>query len=553
MAAKALQSIATSFRDLDKVRSKVLRSGQSSLLLICAYTLCVAMESWTANAINIVLVDIAGNIGASPDETSWIITAYSAAAAVSITTSHSLCRMIGERRYILMASLLFGCASAGCAFSSTLASLVGFRILQGLAGGAFMSRTLVLLMTQFSPEKRSTPLRYYLLILFIIGRVAAPAVSGYLSDAFSWRSLFWVDALASLVAAGFFWIAPSKETLAPEPSTGKPRFDFLGASLLIIGITGIQLVMSRGEVDNWLGSALIRNALVVGVFANVGFVAWQVCPANHSPLVQMRHLMNRNLFVVVLLGVLLGTLFSSVLYAFPLYLRLSEVHSATQAGCLLSVVGIPMVALAVIAPKFVKMVQILGGRNMLLIGLSLQVLSSAWVIRQLTGNTPDIDLLPSLVLSGGFIFFTAVGLAVAGFAKVPLRKISNARTLYFGARQLGNSIGISLGTALLDRRQAFHSQRLLESYFLENRSTIVTQPVLPTVPSMQALSKAVMQQASVLSYQDMFLAAGIVAAIAMGCACFLPGSRQQTNSNAGDDPRVNVKDLTSAAELLALR
>jgi len=553
MAANGLQSVATSFPGLDKVSSQAMRNRQSNLILICAYTLCVAMESWTANAINIVLVDIAGNIGASPDETSWIITAYSAAAAVSIATSHSLCRMIGERRYILLASLLFGCASAGCAFSSTLAALVGFRILQGLAGGAFMSRTLVLLMTHFSPDKRSKPLQYYLLILFVIGRVAAPAVSGYLSDAFSWRSLFWVDAFASLLAAGFFLVAPAQEKLRTWSETDKPRFDFLGAALLIVGITGIQLGLSRGEVDNWLGSALIRNALIVGIFGNAGFVAWQLSPANRSPLVHMRHLLNRNLFVVVLLGVLLGTLFSAVLYAFPLYLRLSEVHSAAQAGCLLSVVGIPMVGLALIAPRFVKLVQIIGGRNMLLIGLSLQVLSSAWVILQLTGDTPDVDLLPSLALSEAFIFFTAVGLAVAGFANVSLRRISNARTLYFGARQLGNSIGISLGTALLDRRQAFHSQRLLESYFLKNRSSIATQPVLPTGSALQALSKSVMQQASVLSYQDIFLAAGAVAVIAMGCAFFLPNSSQQVDPNTQDGLRADVKELTSAAELLALR
>jgi len=256
--------------------------------------------------------------------------------------------------------------------------------------------------------------------------------------------------------------------------------------------------------------------------------------------------------VVVLLGVLLGTLFSAVIYVFPFYLRVCEVHSAFQAGCLLSVVGIPMVGLGLVAPHFVAMVGRWGGRKVLTIGLLLQILSAAVMIPLMTGDTPDVYLLPSLALSGAFIFFTAVGLAVAGFAQVPIRRISNARTLYFGARQLGNSIGISLGIVLLDRRQAFHSQRLLESFFLHNRSSLAAAPDPARQSGSQVLAKAVLHQSLVLSYQDMFVAVIAVCLVALVCAWMLPASKSSARRTQQDHRARNIDVRASEAELLAL-
>jgi hypothetical protein len=135
-------------------------------------------------------------------------------------------------------------------------------------------------------------------------------------------------------------------------------------------------------------------------------------------------------------------------------------------------------------------------------------------------------LLPALVLGGLFIAVTAVGLAVAGFAGIQTRRISNARTIYFGARQLGNSIGISLGVILLDRRQAFHSQRLFESYFLNNRTALAGVQYLDRQSEIKTFGKLVLRQASILSYQDMFVAIALVAVFTLICTQLLPGKKK---------------------------
>ena len=526
MVERALQSARENLAWAGSLHRGMVRKKHANYFLICAYTLCVALEGWTSNAINAVLIDIAGNIGASSDETSWIITVYSAAAAVTVVCSHAICRVTGERLYILLCALLFSVASAGCAMSESLAFLLAFRILQGLAAGAFMSRTLVLLVTHFDAAIRFRPLRYYLLILFIIGRLLAPVGAGLMTDWFSWRSFFWMDALGALIAAWFFTIAPLHEKLVPPPSRRRMEFDWLGAGLLIVGVAGVQIVLSRGEVDNWLGSPLIRMALITGLAAHVGFLFWQFSPANRRPLVHLRHLFTRGLFSVAWLGVLLGTLFAAVVYAVPFYLRLSEVHSATQCGTMLSIIGIPMVLLAILAPYYGKFVGMVGGRAALTIGLLMELVSALLMIYFLTSDTPDIYFIIPLALSGAFIAVTAVGLALAGFASVPVKRISNARTLYFGARQLGNSLGISLGIVLLDRREVYHSERIFESYFTRNlgseRMVVNFQSALHT----RSFGAAVAHQSVLLSYQDFYVAVAVLCVVTMLCTLLLPGHKR---------------------------
>jgi MFS family permease len=286
------------------------------------------------------------------------------------------------------------------------------------------------------------------------------------------------------------------------------------------------MVMSRGEIDNWFASPLIRAAFILGVFGNGAFVVWQLSANNRHPLVEMRHALTRQLFSVVLLGVCLGTLFSAIVYAFPYYLRTAETHSAFQTGCLISVMGLPMLGLALIAPFYTRIVEKLGGRVILRIGITLEIASAGIMILVITSDTPDLYLLPALALGGLFIAVTAVGLAVAGFAGIQPRRISNARTIYFGARQLGNSIGISLGVILLDRRQAFHSQRLFESYFLNNRTALTSVHYLDRQAEVKAFGKLVLREASILSYQDMFVAIALVAVFTLICTQLLPGKKK---------------------------
>jgi EmrB/QacA subfamily drug resistance transporter len=548
LPADTLNEFASPLRLMESAGAAIIRKKNANHFLICAFTLCVAMEGWTSNGINVELMDISGNIGVSADEASWIIGAYSAGSALSIITSHNICKILGERLYIIFAALLFAASSAGCALSSAVEPLIAFRLLQGLAAGAFMSRTLVLLVTHFHPSERGKPLRYYLLILFSIGRVGAPALCGYFTDRFSWRSLFWADVLVALVATWFFCIAPRHEKLIPPPSRRRSHFDFIGVALLTLGVAGIQIVMSRGEIDNWFASPLIRAGFILGIFGNAAFVAWQLSASNRHPLVEMRHALTRQLFSVVLLGVCLGTLFSAIVYAFPYYLRTAETHSAFQTGCLISVMGLPMFGLALVAPHYTRIVDKLGGRAILRIGLTLEIASALIMILVITSDTPDLYLLPALVLGGLFIAVTAVGLAVAGFAGVQSRRISNARTIYFGARQLGNSIGISLGVILLDRRQAFHSQRLFESYFLNNRAALAGAQSLDRQAAIKAFGRLVLRQASVLSYQDMFVAIAIVAAFTLLCTQLLPAKKKAAQSVEPIGAPAMAEELSPAPE-----
>lgn len=211
-----------------------------------------------------------------------------------------------------------------------------------------------------------------------------------------------------------------------------------------------------------------------------------------------------------------------------------------------------MVGLALFAPRFVTLVQKLGGRVVLISGLSMQILSALLLIPTMTNDTPDIYLIPSLALSGIFIFFAAVGLAVAGFANIPVRRISNARTIYFGARQLGNSMGISLGLVLLDQRESFHSRRLYESFFLRNHSFLSAAPHLSSKTNIQDFGSLVLQQATILSYQDMFVAVVVVSCITIACTWLLPGKQQNTSTSSETAETTRVANKVLEKELSVL-
>jgi DHA2 family multidrug resistance protein len=186
------------------------------------------------------------------------------------------------------------------------------------------------------------------------------------------------------------------------------------------------------------------------------------------------------------------------------------------------------------------MVQVLGGATVLQMGLAMQIIASVLMVVFMSSDTPDAYLILPQALSGAFIFFDAVGLALAGFANISVRRISNARTLYFGARQLGNSLGISLGIILLDRREAFHSQRLLETLFERNRTTLYHLPSWQTALGAKSMGNVILHQATILSYQDMFFVIAVVAGIAFVCAWLLPSPKRQkasaTASQASEAP-----------------
>ena len=210
----------------------------------------------------------------------------------------------------------------------------------------------------------------------------------------------------------------------------------------------------------------------VAVLGNLLFVVWQLVPINPSPLLNLRFLQDRGLFSAAVLGIVLGMLLGGSLYVVPQYLRRVESHSATQTGLLMSLSGVTSIGVLLLTPTLARMIGKLGGKSVMMIALAAQMISMGMLGHLLTGDTPDRDLWIPLLLNGIFVGIAVPTLALAAFARMAEHHSSSARAIYYGARQLGASLGVTLAVLLIDRRAAFHSSRLIDSLFSRNLTTL---------------------------------------------------------------------------------
>ena len=471
-----------------------------------ALILASAAETWTTSGVSLTLTDLTGTLSASSDQASWALTVYMAAFAISIALSDRLSLKFGNRRSLTVFSLLYALASVGCALSTDLSTFLVFRALAGFAGGAFLVRAFVFFTQQYESGVRPTPLVGYAIAYFFVGRFVSPVVCGWLADVASWRLLFVVPIILMLTAAWLF-DRHGADHWAEEDS--QEPLDSFGIGLVALGAVCLQTALSRGEVDGWFDSSTLFTFFLVGVTANAIFVLWQLSSWNRYPLLDFAILRNSLAPGGAILGFLVGVLLAGSLYVIPQYLRNLEVHSALQTGLLLSIGGASSVLVLCCFRSIIGLFAKIGGTSVLLFALSVEILSQLLFGHFVTTDTPDRDLWLPLVLNGIFVGLSVPTLGIVAFATVSNQAASNGRAMYYGCRQLGASVGVTLSAALIDRRMSLHSARLLDAY--ANRNLSVLGQASPL--SERILSAMVRRQSSVLSFADTFYTMAFIAAI----------------------------------------
>ena len=507
-------------------------SGSSAAVgaTLLAFTLATGMEQWTGTGLSVTLTDLTGTLGSSADEASWAVTLYGTAFAVSVALTHRLANLFGNRRLLSLACLLYAVTSLGCAESSTLAPFLFFRVLQGFAGGVFLARTLVFITHRFERKDRAGSLRLYAAGFFFIGRFLAPILAGWFADFLSWRFLFVANVPIMLLAAWLFhrYAAPYWSHDVEEQ-----KADSLGIGLLLIGICAVQTVLSRGEIDDWFGSGSIVVLTTVGLACNLLFVAWQFAPRNRAPLLHLAQLRDRGMFSAAVLGLVLGMLLGGSLYVLPQYLRRVESHSALQTGELMSISGVTGIAMLLIVPSLAKAIIKVGGKAVMAFAPFVQMVSMGWLGHIITGDTPDRNLWMPLALEGIFVGIAVPTLALAAFIRMEDRHASSARAIYYGARQLGASLGVTAVVALIDRRATLHSSRLIESLFSRDLS-ILGVSIDPT--NAGRVAGLITKQSLVLTFADVFYAMAALSAVMLLFLPLLPSLAVSAPMKANPDP-----------------
>jgi MFS transporter, DHA2 family, multidrug resistance protein len=504
-------------------------SPSQSQLLLLGLALATGMEFYTFESMNLVLPDISGTLGVSFDEASWLLTVYSCALFIGVPISIWLAGHLGYKRFLIGTTILFAGATVGAALSPTLGSMLVWRAVAGLAGAGLTVWWRASIYVLMPKAKRSPSLMRVSVGLYLASAMGL-LLSGFLTDRLNWR-LICVPNI--FLAAGAVWLLRRNFPELPKAESSRlQNTDCWGLILLATGVVCLQVVLSRGHIDDWFESPMIRILALVSAAAFFAFVHWQKSSDNRYPLFNLNLLKDRNVVAAMLIGIFLGMILSGSLFVLPEFLRSvdSETHSATQTGRLIAFYAL---VAAAVRPSITWLVSRFGPRKLMVVALTMMIGGMLLCYRWLTTSTSDGYFLLPLALYAGCLAALLPSVGSGTVAKLDQANLLDGVSLYMTFRQLGAALGVAFLTILIERRETLHSSRLYEHLDIGNVATSGaidhTSDYLfayagasspgSHLTSIALLAHSSMHQVEVLSYADCFIFMAVAGLIAM---CLVP-------------------------------
>jgi len=493
--------------------------------LLLGLALATGIEFYTFESVNLVLPDITGSLGVSFDEASWVLTVYSSFLFLGVPLSFWFAGHFGYKRFLLWNTILFAAMSVGSAFAPTLGLMLVFRAIEGLAGAGLSVWWRASIYTILPRESRSQSMMISSVRLYLAS-AAGLMLSGFLTDRLSWRLICVPNVLLAILAVRL--LKSSFPELPQADSLRLRNADYPGLAFAAIGFLSLQVVLSRGHIDDWFGSPHVRLLTLISAAALVAFVHWERSAKNRYPLMDMSLLMNRDVIASVFIGIFAGMILSGSLFVLPEFLRMvdSQTHSATQTGRLIASYAL---AGAALRPFMSRIIPKLGPRRTLFVALCMLIASMLFFYRWLTVSTPDGYFLLPLALYATCVTMLLPAIGQGSFGKLEPRRLLDGIQIYMTFRQLGASLGVASLTIVLEQRETLHSSRLYEhlsarsgtstaalvsiSRFLQANSG--SSPVDAGLSSLGLLARLGAHQVEVLSYADCFLFMATLGALAL--------------------------------------
>lgn len=490
--------------------------GHSPWLIAFIVLLAAFMEVLDTSVANVALPHIAGSLSADVDESTWVLTSYLVSNAIVLPLSGWFSELFGRKRFYMACVSLFSVSSMLCGLAPNLTSLVIFRVLQGAGGGALQPIAQAIMVEGFPPKRRGMAMAIYGMGV-IVAPIIGPTLGGWLTDTYTWRWVFFINlpvGILSLILTGIFLVDPPY--LVYRGLRALQNLDYLGLSLLSVGLGCLQVVLDTGQRNDWFGSNQIRILSAIAAVALVGVVLWELWTRN--PVVNLRLLGERNFGLSTLTMFVLGVVLYGSITLLPIFLQTLMGYTAMLAGLVLSPGGLVTL---IVLPIVGRLLQRFEARWLVLVGVGFVTLS----LFQMAGFTLQIDFRTAVytrVVQGLGLAFLFVTINVMAFYYIPKEQANYASGLINLARNMGGSVGISLTTTLLARNAQIHQNYLVThitpySYSYQSTITDLTQMLMAQGSSaQQALQQAqamiyaqVQQQANLLSFIDAFRLLGI--------------------------------------------
>jgi DHA2 family multidrug resistance protein len=503
----------------DRILSK-LRTPEGNInpwVIAVTVTLATFMEVLDTSIANVALPHISGNLSAGADESTWVLTSYLVSNAIVLPLSGWLSSLIGRKRFYMSCVALFTVSSFLCGLAPSLGVLVLFRILQGVGGGGLQPSEQAILNDTFPQEKRGMAFAVYGLAV-VVAPTIGPWLGGWITDNFSWRWIFYINVPVGIVSLLLTSVLVSDPPYMKRETVKRGfRIDYIGIGLISLGLGSMQIILDKGQREDWLSSNFIVCFFVLMIIGIVAGIFWEL--REKEPVVDLRMLKNRNFALSTLAMFFLGFVLYSSTVLIPQFLQQLLGYTAQLAGMALSPGGAVIMCMMPVVGFLVSKVD-----TRILITFGCMVSSAA--LFGMAGWNLGLDyrhaVLARMLQSFGLAFLF-IPINVAAFAYVPREKTNMGTGIINLARNIGASVGIATVTTLLERRTQAHQTRLtdhvngLSAAYNHMLNSTQIQLVRAgsglTEANAQAhgmIYKTVQRQAAMLGFIDNFKMLGVV-------------------------------------------
>ena len=444
----------------DRFLSK-LRMPDGSInpwVIAVTVTLATFMEVLDTSIANVALPHISGSLSASADESTWVLTSYLVSNAIILPLSGWFSSLIGRKRFYMSCVALFTVSSFLCGLAPSLGVLVLFRILQGVGGGGLQPSEQAILNDTFPIEKRGMAFAVYG-IAVVVAPTIGPWLGGWITDNFSWRWIFYINVpvgIISLILTSLIVSDPPYMQRAKAKVKDSFRIDYIGIGLISLGLGSMQIILDKGEREDWLSSGFIQVFFVLMIVGIIAGILWEL--REEHPVVDLRMLKDRNFAVATLAMFFLGFVLYASTVLIPQFLQEMMGYTAELAGLALSPGG---AVIMFMMPVVGILVSRMNTKYLIAFGCTISALSlfvmASWNLQ--------IDyrhaVLARMMQSFGLAFLF-IPINVSAFSFVPKEKTNMGTGIINLARNIGASVGIATVTTLLQRRTQFHQAQLME-------------------------------------------------------------------------------------------
>lgn len=430
---------------------KPLQGGALAMLtlVLSLATFMLVLDSTIAN---VAIPTIAGDLGASSSQGTWVITSFGVANAISIPITGWLAKRFGEVRLFLIATLLFVLASWLCGIANSLEMLIVFRVLQGAVAGPIIPLSQSLLLNNYPPEKRGMALAFWSMTI-VVAPICGPILGGWISDNIHWGWIFFINVPIGLAVVLISW----KILEGRESRISHQPVNTIGLILLALGVGALQLMLDQGRELDWFNSTEIVVLTIIAAVGLIALIIWELTDDN--PVVDVSLFKSRNFTVGCVSTSLAFLVYSGTVVLIPLLLQQVYNYTATWAGLAAAPVGLLPIILAPIIGKFGNKIDM---RILITVSFMVYALTFYWRAVTFEPEMTFMDVaLPQFVqgLAVACFFMPLTTITLSG---LPPEKMASASSLFNFLRTLAGSIGTSLTTFIWYNREAVHHTQLTE-------------------------------------------------------------------------------------------